>query len=126
MLLLDLPSDFLGMILLTVASTGKPALLVRMGMLNRELHLRVSADRELWRRNWTAWLDGGMRTPLLLTYLWPPERIRSMDVDYEVMLIRKWAEVQMRSFRQLVAELKMPHFAQLRLSSKRIQEHRLE
>lgn len=113
MLLLDLPSDLLSKILLSLASTGKPAPLVRMGMVNRELHLRVSADRELWRTYWTAWLDG-MRPPLLPNNLRRPERISPMEVDYEVMLIRKVAEVQMR------------HDAQLRLRRKRIQEDRLE
>jgi len=113
MLLLDLPSDLVGKILLTLASTGKPAPLVRMGMVNRELHLRIAADRELWRAYWTAWLDG-MNPPLLPNNLRRPERISPMDVDYEVMLIRKVAEVQMR------------HDALLRQRRKRVQEDRLE
>jgi len=113
MLLLDLPSDLVGKILLTLASTGKPAPLVRMGMVNRELHLRVAADRTLWRAYWTAWLDG-MRPPLLPNNLRRPERISPMEIDYEVMLIRKVAQVQMR------------YDALSRQRRKRVQQDRLE
>ena len=111
--LLDLPSDLVGKILLTLASTGKPAPLVRMGMVNRELHLKIAADRELWRAYWTAWADG-MCPPTLPNNLCRERRISFMDLDYEVMLIRKVAEVQMR------------HDALLRQRRKRIQEDRLE
>jgi len=116
----DLPSDLMDQILHALASTGQPGALMRMGMVNRALHLQLCADRSIWRTYWTAWVWGmqprGVKTelPPLPNNLPAVEDMYSLDVDYEVMLIRKVALVQMR------------HDEKLRRRRKRIQDDRLE
>lgn len=91
----ELPPELLRQIALCLAAEGKPAPLVRMGMVNRAMHLLVGSDLSLWRTYWVGWLRG-LQPPRMPNNLFAYERMDPLDIDYDVMLLRKVALVQMR------------------------------